>query len=365
MQNLIAVTNNGGVYGVDRGPAGGVWSSGYWPFRTDILPIQGRPGVLTLPVKGSTHTTFVGSQDGRVYAFDADRGARAGGALWYTSPALGPAVQSGVAGMFSFFGGVGDHLLVGTRPSPGPAQFFALDPATGLQRVGSPFSGGPFSIGQVNTTASVDYAKAQVYFASQEFPAGQPSLWCVTLTPSGLGSSCWSQASPSGISGGAIERNGTVYVGDDTTNVWAFDATTGISHWPGSFGLCGSGGIKSFVLADRQGTAKDLYYATLTGGLCAVTDQGASPMSKWAISTAAIPGPSAPVLVRIGGVAYIYVGSSNGRLYQVEADNPAAIKSVVVRPGATIGAAAFDGRDNMIYVGSSAGAFYAVQAPLP
>jgi hypothetical protein len=94
-----------------------------------------------------------------------------------------------------------------------------------------------------------------------------------------------------------------------------------------------------------------------------VTDLGTSPFPKWTIST--IPGPSAPVLVRIGGTAFLYVGSSNGRLYQVEANNPAAIKFVLVRPGATIGAPAFDVRDNMIYVGSSAGAFYAVQAPLP
>ena len=48
-----------------------------------------------------------------------------------------------------------------------------------------------------------------------------------------------------------------------------------------------------------------------------------------AIST--IPGPSAPVLVRIGGEAYVYVGSSDGRLYQVEADNEAAITSVLLR----------------------------------
>ena len=100
-----------------------------------------------------------------------------------------------------------------------------------------------------------------------------------------------------------------------------------------------------------------------------MTDQGPSAVIKWAIGTGpgpgTIPGPSAPLLTRIGGVAYIYVGSSDGRLYQVEADNPAAIKFVLVRPGATIGAPAFDVRDNMIYVGSTAGAFYAVQAPLP
>jgi hypothetical protein len=364
-QNLIAVANEGGVYGIDRGPAGGFWSSGYWPFRTDTFPIQGRPGVLTLSVKGSTHTTFVGSQDSRVYAFDADRGARAGGALWYTAPVFPSGVQPGIGGMFTFFGGVGNHLLFGTGLTSGFGYFFAFDPATGLQRTGSPFSGGPFSIGAINTTASVDYARAQVYFASLEFPAGQPSLWCLKLTATGFGGTCWSQTSPSPISGGAIERNGTVYAGDDSGQVWAFDASTGLSHWAAPYTACGGGAaIKSFVLADRQGTGKDLYYAT-TNGLCAVTDQGVSPLSKWAISTATIPGPSTPLLVRIGGVAYIYVGSTNGRLYQVEADNPAAIKFVLVRAGATIGAPAFDGRDSMIYVGSSAGAFYAVQAPLP
>jgi len=73
-------------------------------------------------------------------------------------------------------------------------------------------------------------------------------------------------------------------------------------------------------------------------------------------------------LVRIGGVAYIYVGSSDGHLYQVRADDPtptATMKSVLIRTGATIGPPAFDVGGNMIYVGSDAGAFYAVQAPLP
>jgi hypothetical protein len=359
--NLIAVANDGGVYGITRGPTGGLWSSGYWPFRTNFSPIQGRPGVLTLSVMGSTHTVFVGSQDGRVYALDADLGAHRGGTLWYTTPALGPAVQSGVAGMFTFFGGVGDHLLVGTRPSPGLAQFFALDPTSGAPRAGSPFIG---SIGAINTSASVDYARAQVYFASQEFTAIQPSLWCLKLTASGLGSTCWApQTLPFSISGGPIERNGTLYAGDDLGQVWAFSATAGTQNWAVPYVSCGGGAaVKSFVLADRLGIAQDLYYAT-SAQLCAVTDLGGTAATKWSIST--IPGPSAPVLVRILGVAYLFVGSSDGRLYQVEADNPAAIKSVLLRAGATIGAAAFDFRDNMVYVGSTAGAIYAVQVPLP
>jgi outer membrane protein assembly factor BamB len=263
--------------------------------------------------------------------------------------------------MFTFFGGIGNHLFVGTRPSPGLAQFFAVDPATGSLRAGSPFVG---SIGPINTTASVDYVRAQVYFASHEFTAISPSLWCLKLTAGGLGSTCWPpQTLPSSISGGPVERNGTVYVGDDFGQVWAFSAAAGTSNWAVPYSTCGGAApVKSFVLADRLGTAQDLYYAT-SAQLCAVTDLGGTPATKWSLST--IPGPTAPVLVRIGAVAYIYVGSSNGRLYQVEADNPAAITSVLLRTGATIGAPAFDFRDNMIYVGSDAGAIYAVQVPLP
>ena len=366
--NLIAVANEGGVYGLNRGATGGTWAIGYWPFRTDFSPIQGRPGVQNLSVKGAGNVAFVGSQDGRVYAYDADRGAHAGGALWYTSPALAATptldsiVQPAVAGMFIHFGGVGDHLLVGARPTTGPSPFFALDPATGAQRPGSPFTGGVNSIGAVSTTASVDYTKSQVYFTSLEFAAGQPSLWCLKLTASGLGGSCWSQTSPSGINGGAIERNGTVYVGDNSGQVWAFDASSGASHWPGPYVACGGAtAIKSYVLADRLGASQDLYYAT-SSQLCAATDLGASAATKWSLAT--IPGPSAPVLVRILGTAYLYVGSSDGNLYQVD-PTTTATKKVLIRTGATIGAPAFDQRDSMIYVGSDAGAIYAVQAPLP
>jgi outer membrane protein assembly factor BamB len=254
---------------------------------------------------------------------------------------------------------VGDHLLVGARPTTGAAEFFALDPATGSLRSGSPFAG---AIGRINTTASVDYARAQVYFASLEFAAGQPSLWCLKLTAGGIDTPCWNQTSPAGITGGPVERNGTVYVGDDLGQVWAFDAVVGTPKWPGPYALCGGGlPIKSYVLADRLGTAEDLYYAT-SAQLCAARDQGGTVATKWSLSS--IPGPTAPVLVRIGAVAYVYVGSSDGRLYQVEADT-AAITSVLLRTGATIGAPAFDFRDNMIYVGSDAGAIYAVQVPLP
>ncbi len=268
-----------------------------------------------------------------------------------------------MSALLSAFGGVGNHLLIGARTAGG-SNFFALDPLSGAPRPPGPYVGGGV-IGAVSTAASVDYTRSQVYFASLRFTIGAPTLWCVKLTVSGLGGSCWSQTSPTDISGGPVERNGVVYVGDSSGQIWAFDATSGLAKWPGPFAsACGGlAAIKSFVLADRQGTANDLYYAT-SNGLCAITDNGASASVKWPVPPV-IPIPSAPILARIGGVAYVYVGSSDGHLYQIEADNPGVIKSVLLQAGAQIGAPSFDVRDGMIYVGSEAGAIYAVQAPIP
>ena len=169
-QNLGAVANEGGYYGLTRGPAGGFWPSNYWPFRTTLNPMQGRPPILPLSILGSTRTAFVGSQDGRAYAYDADRGGRAGGALWYTSPALGA-----VAGACT---GSGRHVHVLRRRRQSPPlrrtnrrhfrRFFALDPATGSQGPTSMFLGGGPLIGAINTGAAVDYDLDRVYFASLE-----------------------------------------------------------------------------------------------------------------------------------------------------------------------------------------------------
>lgn len=376
-QSLITVGNLGSIHGLTRGPGGGFWPASFWPFRVTLNPIQGRPPVLPLGVLGSNaavasaRTTYVGSQDGRAYGYDSDKGARAGGALVYTSPRLGAVnegVQGGPTGVFTLFGGLSNQVFAGGRTGS-TGTFYALDPSTGMQLPGSPFTGGGPSIGPIFTSAAVDYTLNQVYFASLE-NAGGPSLWCLGLSTDGLGSTCWTQSSPTGISGGPVQRNGRVYVGDDNGQVWAFLAAGGSSAWAAPFTSCGGGSaIKSYVLADRQGTAQDLYYAA-GSSLCGISDLGVGASFKWA-PISVIPNPSAPILVRILGVPYLYVGSSNGRLYQINADNPSGaggIKSVDLRVAggaATIGPPSFDVFDNMVYVGASSGEVFAVQAPLP
>ena len=61
----------------------------------------------------------------------------------------------------------------------------------------------------------------------------------------------------------------------------------------------------------------------------------------------------------------LYVGSSNGRLYQLNAATGAVQTWVVLGDGtATIGSPSRDGVNNMAYVGSESGAVYGVELPL-
>ncbi len=355
-QQHIAVTNNGGIHSLTRGPSGGFWAGVSWPFRL-LSPMQGRPPIVGFGTLGATRTTFVGSQagpfsySGRVYAFDSDRLALAGGALWYTTPQLSPGggVQPGASGMFTIFGGIANHILIGARVGAA-GSFHALNASSGAQ---TGFFN-PLNLGGISTAASVDYARRRVYFSSLErngLPA-DPSVWCLNLTATGFGTPCWQNSDPVNISGGPVQRNDKVYVGADNGRVFAIDAIGGGTVW--SFAACGGGSpIKSYVLADRQGTQQDLYYSA-GPFVCALIDQGGSFLAKWPGPVTTIPTPTAPILVRIGGIAYLYVGSSDGHVYQILADDPFGpgnIRRVLLRTGAIIGAPAFDALDNMLYAG--------------
>ena len=244
-QGHVAVVNDGGIYGFTRGPGGGFWSGSTWPFRVSE-PIQGRPPIVAFSTLGATHTTFVGSQNGRGYAFDADRISLAGGALWYTTPKLGDLVQPGAAGMFSLFGGIGDYILLGARTGAS-ATFYALDAASGAQK--GLLTGG---VGAISTSASVDYNLKRVYFTGQRDLGTGPTLWCLTLTATGFGPSCWApKTTPNGISSGPVQRGGKVYVGDDFARVYAFEGAGGSILW-GPYTACGFGNRSSLLRARRS-----------------------------------------------------------------------------------------------------------------
>ena len=75
--------------------------------------------------------------------------------------------------------------------------------------------------------------------------------------------------------------------------------------------------------------------------------------------------PSAVLL--IPGSHYLYVGGSDGQLYEVDVLGPApSLKSEPLGDGlATVGAPSLDWTYDLIHVGTEAGIFYAVEVPLP
>lgn len=363
-QNAIyPVSQNGGVYAIQRGAAGGLWLGSFWPLATGG-PISSRPGVAPVSVAGSSQTLFTASGDtvdAYAYAIDADRGALAGGALWQ-SPRLGENITAAAAAMFSFFGGTFDYVLVGSRNSAPPNSFFALDVGTGAV-VGPRFEPGA-SLGMITGGASVDYARDRVYFTSQ---LGSSNVWCLPLTAGGLGGPCWAPQL-FGVSDltSPVLRGDRLYVGGGSTGVvQAFDAdVTGSPLWAPPK-ILGSQ-VKGFVFPDRSGISQDLY-ASAGNSVHGFRDGGGSFVDKW--PAVAISNPSTPLHATVLGTRYLYVGSGSGELCQIDADigSPSTVCIPLPVPGggpSVIGPPSFDVFSGMVCVGSDAGTIFGVEVPL-
>ena len=78
-----------------------------------------------------------------------------------------------------------------------------------------------------------------------------------------------------------------------------------------------------------------------------------------------IPSPSTPLFFQ--GVDLLFVGSSDGQLYQLDVSGPTpVITSVALGDGGGAGGSpSLDGARNIVYIGTDAGILYAVEIPLP
>src|SRR5262249_54926355 len=140
-RGYFVVSNDRVLHSNDRGAGGGTWPAPWLSPAAMSGPSQGRPMVVALPttsVMGASRIAVASSQDGRVYAFNADTGAF----LW-KSDILGAAVQASPSGLFKDFGGAADLVLVGTREPTGDSKFFALKLADGTEAWHFDNGGGP------------------------------------------------------------------------------------------------------------------------------------------------------------------------------------------------------------------------------
>ena len=349
------VSNDQTLHAIGRGLSGGLWPPGYIPMPLNA-PSQSRPPVVpTVLVVGATRVVFVGAQDGYVYAIDADSGST----LWQSSVQLGEVVQGSPVGMFTAFpNGSFDFLFSGTRSALADNAFYTLKVSDGTV-VGSAYNngGGANAIGIVSSGGSVDYQNDRVYFTSREKSGGSnETLWAFDITAGGL-TYAWSRTIGD-IDAAPVLFNGRLYVGTNASLVYAIDAASGADIWSVPFD-CADGPVKGFIFPDFSSTA--LYLAT-SNKVLALSDDGTSASETWSLLS--IPSPSTPLLTP--GEPWLYVGSSDGAIYQLDllSGPPPTITPLTLGDGtAGIGSPSLDVSNSMIYVGSEGGTVYGVAVP--
>jgi uncharacterized delta-60 repeat protein len=354
---VMTVSNDGMVHSIRGGLAatgGGSWPSGWRPFRLGG-PAQARPAIPPLP-PSSRPTALLGSQDGHAYAIDALNGT-----LVWKSAKLGTAIQASPGAVLSAYGGGADLVFVATRNASEPNRLYALDPVDGSVVWFFDNGGAASGIGMIVAGATVDYAARRLYFTSARGTSGL-TTWCLDFS-SNPPARCWSTFGVARAGGGDVEASpilfqGSLYVSEtslgDLYRVNPLDGTDTTV-----FSLL-DGGAKG--LAFPQFGTTNLFASTSTR---TVSVNGSSfGVLNWAGSCVATPStPTAPP-----GSDWVFVGSSQGRLFQFSAGGGASCPtppSVCIGDcvSTIVGAAAFDVLKMMLYAGTDEGKVYGVRPP--
>ncbi|HYN01338.1 MAG TPA: PQQ-binding-like beta-propeller repeat protein [Vicinamibacteria bacterium] len=354
---IVAVSNDGVVHAMGRGAAGGGWPAAWNPVALGKAA-HNRSPIVPTPAGGRL---FVGTEAGEIHALDTANGS----VVWSRSAAFGASrlpssggVQATPAGVFRAWGGSNDLILVGTAASSGN-RFYALDPATGADWDWYPRAGDstPGPLSPVLGMATVDYARNKVYFANdsssdtvRSLDLGAPGTPDLTRT-----GAPWAEKDLDRTGNALVLRNGRIYLGDGAKaySVSAIDSDT--------YDLTtNDGAVKGFVFPDRRDDR--VYFSTDTRVWC-VRDTG-SLTAVWSLSN--IPSPS--VVLHWPGTDHLYVGGSNGRVYQldVSAFNPwTTQRSVLLDPAGSdqVGAPSLDIANGLLIVSTSSGAIHAVAVP--
>jgi outer membrane protein assembly factor BamB len=306
-----------------------------WVFQT------GR-GIFSTPVIGADGAVYVGSADNYFYAIDPDGRQRwrlktgglidAAGALSNYDHGIGSAPLT--------FGSGDDRLYHVTTPRSGHPRilwtFRASVPPVAAQRVDwweGNVAIGPGGALYAGNTGGTAYALAPNGSRMWAFTAGN-SLW-TTPAFAADGSSFWGSLdlnvyhlSAGGkplwktfvpgyvVSSPAIGADGTVYVGSFDSRLYALDPSTGAIRW--SFKTSDHVYASPALLQDRAGATRAVYFASADGSVYALTPGG---RLVWRYGTGE-PVRSSPAL---GAAPHpershiVYVGSSNGRLYALDA----------------------------------------------
>jgi outer membrane protein assembly factor BamB len=367
---ILAMSNDRTLHSVTRGgTTGGVWPEGWVPYaltgvvhsRSPIVPFA-----TTSPVFPGRSILFAGDDAGDVHAVDASSGQPA----WPGPRPQGKPVVGAPGGFFRQYSGVADLIIVGTRGTSGPNELRALAVADG-SLVGTPYTAGG-TIGAISGSPAIDYATQRIYFTSRSYLGTGATIWCVQVdgstpfTPAAAG-----RPATSGRRRGPVLRGGRVYFGTVAGIVYSLDARTGLDDR--TFAT-GDGPVKGFVFLDRRND--DLIFAT-DNRVWSVSDTGAATMPENWQWTDAANGLNPSVVLYWPQTNYVYVGSKDDRLYELDFANagPTPPSHKVLALGdalAQIGAPSLDigvvppdvtpGK-KLLVVGSESGVLYGVEVP--
>jgi outer membrane protein assembly factor BamB len=218
--------------------------------------------------------------------------------------------------------------------------------------------------------AAVDYGPPlppRAYFTSYErTPVGSTNtLWAFALsaTPT-VFTPIWAKQLGN-IDSSPVLRGGRVLVGSPQGGgtIHSFEALLGGDER--TF-VHNDGQVRGFVFPDRASLTGDMYFAT-DGFVWGLTETAGALAQKFS-GPISLPGGAKPSPVLfVPGSHYLYVGGSDGKLYEINTLQASPVpKPVTLGNGlAVVGAPSLDRIYNLVHVGTEAGIFYAVQVPLP
>ncbi len=352
----FAVSNDRMLHAMTAGANGGLWPAGWTPPAMNG-PAQARGPVLELPsttVRGADKIAVVGSQDGRVYAFNAETGAR----LWSSSAFAGE-VQAAPSLYLTDYGGDFDLVIAATRNASGNRKVVGLDLFDGTVAWEFDNGGGENAIGIIPSQVSVDASTSppRAYFGSRRHPDGGSSstVWCIEFTTDSA-TRIW-DVDIGDVDGSPISRNGRLYVGNNEGEVHALYPSWGGSAWSSGPYQTGDGPVKDYVWFDTA--TSRLFFSTNTK-VHAVIRSGPGPVSYWTSPVTVAGGPSVPLLAG----DRVYVGNGEGDLVEIDASvtDPTPIIIPLGDPAATfvVGSPSFDGVESQVIVGANTGEIFAV-----
>jgi outer membrane protein assembly factor BamB/serine/threonine protein kinase len=254
---------------------------------------------------------YVGSDNGKLYAFDATTGQP----KWIVSTRneiySSPAVANGVVYAGSMDG-----------------KLYAFDTATGQQKWLALTKGSIYSSPVVaNGVVYVGSDDGKLY--AFDAATGQPK---------------WTALTGGSIDSSPAVANGVVYVGSDDGKLYAFDAATGQQQWTASTG----GGVNS-----SPAVVNGFVYVGSDDGKLYAFD-AITGLQHWAASTGGGIG-SSPAVVN----GFVYVGSENHKVYAFDATTGqqqwVASTGSIIESSPTIA-------DGVVYIGSGDGKLYAFDA---